>query len=67
MAASISVTMTPEKLGRAVQWVRFDWRWKGPHEAAELAGGSDRHGEAQGQPQTEAPPMIPDEPQAEPA
>ena len=64
---TVSVTMTPEKLGRAVQWVRFDWRWKDPHEAAELAGRSDRHGEAQDQPQVEAPAMIPDEPQAEPA
>ena len=64
---TVSVTMTPEKLGRAVQWVRFDWRWKDPHEAAELAGRTDRDGEAQGQPQVEAPAMIPDEPQAEPA
>jgi len=64
---TVSVTMTPEKLGRAVQWVRFDWRWKDPHEAAELAGRSDRDGEVQGQPQVEAPAMIPDEPQAEPA
>ncbi len=64
---TVSVTMTPEKLGRAVHWVRFDWRWKDPHEAAELASRGDRHGEATGQPQAEAPVMIPDEPQAEPA
>jgi hypothetical protein len=39
---TVSVTMTPERLGRAVHWVRFDWHWKDPHEAAAMAGGSDR-------------------------
>ncbi|MDP4361037.1 replication initiation protein, partial [Escherichia coli] len=45
---TVSVTMTPEKLGRAVQWVRFEWRWKDPHEAAAMAGEGSRQGEAQG-------------------
>ncbi len=69
---TVSVTMTPEKLGRAVQWVRFEWRWKDPHEAAAMAGEGSRQDEAQGKAQARAepkaePPMIPDEPQAEPA
>ncbi|MGY4752980.1 hypothetical protein ACVNHC_24215, partial [Pannonibacter sp. Q-1] len=32
---TVSVTMTPEKRGRSVHAVRFDWRWKDPHDAAE--------------------------------
>ena len=43
---TVSVTMTPEKLGRAIQWVRFEWRWKDPHEAAELAAENDQQAEA---------------------
>lgn len=34
---TVSVKMTPEKLGRSVHWVRFDWRWKDLREAADMA------------------------------
>ena len=34
---TVEVRMTPQKLGRAVHAVRFDWRWKDPRAAAELA------------------------------
>ncbi len=69
---TVSVTMVPEKLGRAVDRVRFEWRWKDVREAAEMADGSDGQDKAQGKVQAPAelkaePSMIPDEPQAEPA
>ena len=43
---TVSVTMTPEKQGRTIQWVRFEWRWKDPREAAEMAAESDQQAEA---------------------
>lgn len=66
---TVSVTMTPERLGRAIQWVRFDWRWKDPQEAAELAGEGDRRheGKAQAPAKAEPLPMTLEAPQAEPA
>ena len=65
---TVSVRMTPEKRGRAVHTVRFDWAWKDPHTAAETAREGERHSRAQGKAQEapDAPPMIAGEPQAEP-
>jgi len=51
---TVSVTMTPEKLGRTIHWVSFEWRWKDPREAAELAAESKQQAEAPGV-QPEAP------------
>lgn len=66
---TVSVTMTPEKLGRAVHAVRFDWSWKDPHAAAETARENERHRGTRRKSQAadDAPPMIEDEPQVEPA
>ncbi|WP_337248121.1 replication initiation protein [Rhodovulum sulfidophilum] len=30
---TVSVKMTAKRLGRTVEWIRFDWNWKDPHEA----------------------------------
>jgi hypothetical protein len=68
---TVSVTMTPERLGRAIQWIRFDWRWKDPHEAAEMAGEGESQGKAQepakAPPKPDALSLLTDEPQPEPA
>ena len=66
---TVSVKMTPEKLGRAVHAVRFDWSWKDPHAASETARENERHSGTRRKPQTtnDAPPMIENEPQTEPA
>lgn len=66
---TVSVKMTPEKLGRAVHAVRFDWSWKDPHTAAETARENERHSgiRRKSQKTEDAPPMIEDEPQIEPA
>lgn len=59
---TVTVKMTPEKRGRSVHAVRFDWRWKDPHDASETAIENERHSSArrkqQGTPT--APPMIDD-------
>ncbi len=55
---TVKVTMTPEKLGRAVDRLRFDWAWKDPREAAELAAESDR--------QPDPPPQVAPPPKARP-
>lgn len=59
---TVSVKMTPEKLGRAVHAVRFDWSWKDPHTAAETARENERHSRTRRKPQetNDAPPMIED-------
>jgi hypothetical protein len=66
---TVTVRMTPEKLGRAVRAVRFDWAWKDPHAAAETAREGERHSRAQSKAQDadDAPPMIEAAPQTEPA
>jgi len=66
---TVTVTMTPEKRGRSVHAVRFDWRWKDPHEATETAAENERHSRARRQKQAadDAPPMIEGQEQAEPA
>ena len=66
---TVDVRMTPEKQGRSVAAVRFDWRWKDPHDATETAIENDRHSKARRKMQdtTDAPPMIEDHDQPEPA
>lgn len=66
---TVSVKMTSKRLGRAVQWVRFDWHWKDPHDASETAAENDRHSAARRKAQETAgaPPIIEDTPQGNPA
>ena len=66
---TVNVTMTPVKSGRSIVAVRFDWRWKDPHDATETVAENDRHSAARRRDQasTDAPPMIEDQDQAEPA
>ena len=40
---TVSVTMTPQKVGRSIEAIRFDWRWKDPLEAAETDKQNQRH------------------------
>lgn len=64
---TVSVKMTPEKLGRSVHAVRFDWIWKDPHAATETAKENERHSGTRRKFQTtdDAPPMIEDQSQTE--
>ena len=59
---TITLKMTPKKLGRAVAAVRFDWDWKDPREAARTAVENERAEVARrkepGIPA--APPLIPE-------
>jgi len=66
---TVSVKMTPQKRGRSVHAVRFDWRWKDPHEVTETADENEKHSAARRKQQASegAPPMIEDEDQPEPA
>ena len=59
---TVTVKMTPEKRGRSVHAVRFDWRWKDPHDAIETASENNRHSSARRKRQDadDAPPMIED-------
>jgi len=66
---TVSVKMTTQRLGRAVQWVRFDWQWKDPHAATETAVENDRHSQSRRKAQDtcDAPPIIEeDTPQGDP-
>ena len=66
---TVAVKMTPVKSGRSVVAVRFDWRWKDPHDATETAIENERHSTARRKDQetADAPPMIEDQEQPEPA
>ncbi|WP_419739426.1 replication initiation protein [Ruegeria sp.] len=66
---TIEVKMTPQKLGRSVVAVRFDWQWKDPRDASETVAENERHSAARRKAQdaTDAPPMIDDHEQSEPA
>ena len=61
--------MTPEKRGRSIHAVTFRWRWKDPHDAAETVAENERHRNTRRRQQDtdDAPPLIADEPQPEPA
>lgn len=64
---TVDVTMTPVKSGRSVAAVRFDWRWKDPHEATETVAENEKHSIARRKEQLtdDAPPMIEDTSQSE--
>ena len=66
---TVRVKMTPVKSGRSVAAVRFDWQWKDPHEASETVAENERHSAARRKEQAsnDAPPIIEDEEQADPA
>lgn len=66
---TVAVRMTPIKTGRSVTAVRFDWQWKDPREAGDTAFENDRHSTARKRKQDgdDAPPLIEDGDQAEPA
>ena len=66
---TVTVRMTPIKTGRSVTAVRLDWQWKDPREAGDTALENDRHSAARKRRQDtdDAPPMIEDEVQADPA
>lgn len=58
---TVHVTMTPKKLGRSVAAVRFDWRWKDPHDAANTATENERHSTArrkEAPADPDAPPLV---------
>ena len=65
---TVSVKMVPQKRGRSVHAVRFDWRWKDPHEVTKTAAENEKHSAARRKQQAsdDAPPMIEDEDQADP-
>jgi len=57
---TVSVKMTPEKVGRSVTAVRFDWQWKNIDEARETEEENERHAEARRKVQAlpaDAPPL----------
>ncbi|WP_339915798.1 replication initiation protein [uncultured Brevundimonas sp.] len=62
---TVSVKMTPEKRGRSVHAVRFDWHWKDPHAVTETAVENERHSGARRKTQdtSDAPPILEDTPQ----
>ena len=66
---TVEVSMSLEKQGRSVHAVTFRWRWKDPHDAAETVAENERHRNARRRQQEtdDAPPLIADEPEAEPA
>lgn len=68
---TVTVTITPKKLGRSIAAVRFDWQWKTIDEARETEEENDRPDMARRQPDAlrAAPPLIaaPPEPAEEPA
>ena len=57
---TVRVKMTTVKSGRTIAAVRFDWKWKDPHEATETAIENERHSSARRKDQeaADAPPMI---------
>lgn len=59
---TVTVKMTPQKRGRSIHAVRFDWKWKDPYHAAETASENERHSATRKKQQetNDAPPMIED-------
>lgn len=66
---TVRVKMTPLKSGRSIAAIRFDWKWKDPHEATETVEENERHRTARRKEQVshDAPPIIKDEDQPDPA
>lgn len=57
---TVSVKMTPEKVGRSVSGVRFDWQWKSLDEIRETTTENEKHSTARKKSQDTdtAPPLI---------
>lgn len=57
----VEVRMTPERRGRWVASVRFDWKWREPGEAAGTVAENERHSKARRRRQSaaDAPPLVP--------
>lgn len=57
---TVTVTMTPKRLGRAISTVRFDWQWKSIDEARETEEENDKFSTARRKPEAsrDAPPLI---------
>lgn len=66
---TVDVKMDLEKRGRSIHGVTFRWRWKDPHDAADLDAENERHSKARRKTQetADAPPLTTDEPQSDPA
>jgi hypothetical protein len=67
---TVDVKMDLEKRGRSIHGVTFRWKWKDPHDAADLDVENERHSAARRKIQqgTDAPPLTgTDAPQADPA
>lgn len=59
---TVKVTATPDRQGRRVAGILFEWRWKALGDAADIIKENDRHSQARGKHQAtdDAPPMIED-------
>lgn len=57
---TVTVTMTPERVGRSVSAVRFDWVWKNIDEALETEAENEKHDSARRKPllPRDAPPLT---------
>lgn len=66
---TVRVKMTPLKSGRSIAAIRFDWKWKDPHEATETVEENERHRTARRKDQVscDAPPIIKGADQPDPA
>ena len=66
---TVAVKMTPQKRGRTVVGVRFDWNWKDPKAAKDVDTQNERHSKARRKKQRDAgaPPLIETTEQADPA
>lgn len=65
---TVNVTMTPEKVGRSVAAIRFDWEWKTIDEARETDEENEKPDLARRKPDMErdAPPLTDPEPKKSP-
>ncbi len=57
---TVEVKMTTKRLGRSIEWVRFDWKWKDPQAIKDTNLENERHSSARHKSQkiADAPPMI---------
>ena len=56
---TVTIKMSPQKLGRAVNAVRFDWQWKSIDEARETEEETERNSADRGKNQAETPAAPP--------
>ena len=52
---TVTIKMSPQKLGRAVNAIRFDWQWKSIDEARETEEETERNSADRGKNQAETP------------